>query len=157
MAHPRHELSFGEHYAVLNLDWMSILIDGIKDTAVGQEFIANCTRWNNAVHKKDPRPLTIFTSLSFSNSSYPELAKNSPFARLLQGYGSFVKESSGVQISSNFTTDEKDIVLQKTRWYAGASNSLEQILKAQSIDTVIIVCIHRVFEYVIDKFRYSPD
>jgi nicotinamidase-related amidase len=53
-----------------------------------------------------------------------------------------VEGSAGVQIASNFTVDERDIVLQKTRWYAGAGNSLEQILKAQNIDTVIIVCSH---------------
>jgi hypothetical protein len=145
MARARHSaegnLSFGQHYAVLNLDWMSLLIDGIKDTAVGQEFIKNCSRWNDAVHQKDPRPLTIFTSLSFCDPAQPELAKDSPFARLLQGYGSFDKRSQGVQIDSNFMVDEKDVILQKTRWYAGAGNSLEQILRAQQIDTVIIVCI----------------
>ncbi|KIX05968.1 uncharacterized protein Z518_03942 [Rhinocladiella mackenziei CBS 650.93] len=46
-------LSFGRHYAVLNLDLMSLLIDGIRDTAAGQAFISNCIRWNDAVHQKD--------------------------------------------------------------------------------------------------------
>jgi nicotinamidase-related amidase len=136
-------LRFGQHYAVLNLDWMTLLIDGIKDQPVGQEFIKNCSLWNEAVHQKDPRPLTIFTSLFFSNSAQPELDRESPFGRLLQGYTSFEKGSSGVQIDSNFLVDEKDIILQKTRWYAGSGNSLEQILRAQKIDTVIIVCIRR--------------
>jgi len=131
-------LSFGKCYAVLNLDWMSLLIDDIKDTAVGQEFITSCCRWNDAVHKKDPRPLTIFTSLFFSNPSQLELAKDAPLTRLLQGYGTFEMDSPEVQIDSHFAVDEKDIVLQKTRWYAGAGNSLEQILRAQNIDTVII-------------------
>ena len=141
--HPAEgHFSFGQHYAVLNLDWMSLLIDGIKDTAVGQEFIKNCSRWNNAVHQKDPRPLTIFTSLFFSNPAQTELAKDSPFARLIQAYGNFEKGSPGVKIDSTFVVDEQDVVLQKTRWYAGAGNSLEQILRAQNIDTVIIVCIH---------------
>jgi len=143
MARAEGHLSFGQHYAVLNLDWISFLIDGIKDTSVGQEFITNCVKWNDAVHQKDPRPLTIFTSLLFSNSSQPELAKGSPFTRLLQGYGTFETGSSGVQIDSNFMVDEKDIILQKTRWYAGAGNSLEQILRAQNINTVIIVRNHR--------------
>ncbi len=137
-------LNFGQHYAVLNLDWISLLLDSIKDTSVGQEFITNCVRWNNAVHQKDPRPLTIFTSLFFSNPSQPELGKGSPFSRLLQGYGTFETGSSGVQIDSNFMVDEKDIILQKTRWYAGAGNSLEQILRAQNINTVIIVRNYRL-------------
>jgi nicotinamidase-related amidase len=148
-------LIFGQRYAVLNLDWMSLLIDSVKDTTVGQEFITNCSRWNDAVHKKNPRPLTIFTSLFFSSSAQPELAKESPFTRLLQGYGTFEKGSSGVQIDSNFMVDEKDVILQKTRWYAGADNALEQILRAQNIDTVIIVCNHRPGCYWADGHRYS--
>lgn len=121
---------------------MSVLVDSIKGTTVGQEFIKNCSRWNDAVHQKHPRPLTIFTCLFFSSPAQPELAKDSPFTKLLQGYGSFGKGSPGVQIDPNFMVDEKDVILQKTRWYAGAGNSLEQILRAQSIDTVIIVRIH---------------
>lgn len=35
--------------------------------------------------------------------------------------------------------DEKDLVLQKTRWSASTGNALEQILKAQNITTLIIV------------------
>jgi nicotinamidase-related amidase len=155
MARAEGHLSFGQHYAVLNLDWISLLIDGIKDTNVGQEFITNCVRWNDAVHQKDPRPLTIFTSLWFSNPSQPELAKGSPFTRLLQGYGTFETGSSGVQIDSNFMVDEKDIILQKTRWYAGAGNSLEQILRAQNINTVIIVRNHRPGRFWADHCRYS--
>lgn len=134
-------LDFGQHYAVLNLDWMSILMDAIKDTPEGQAFISNCSRWNSAVHAKDPRPITIFTSLFFSNASQPELHKHerSPFTKLVRSYHTFESKSPGVQIDSRFLVDEKDIMLQKTRWYAGAGNALEQILKAQNIDTVIIV------------------
>ncbi|KAF4818653.1 hypothetical protein CGCTS75_v011858 [Colletotrichum tropicale] len=38
----------------------------------------------------------------------------------------------------NLDLHEKDIVLHKTRWYAGAGNALEQILKAQGINTVVV-------------------
>lgn len=139
---PAHEaLNFGQHFAVLNLDLMTILIDTVKDTDAGQAFIANCARWNDAVHQKDAQPLTIFTSLFFKNSLQPELASNSPFAKLISAFPPFVEGSPGVQIDSHFKVNEQDIVLQKTRWYAGADNSLEQILKAQGIDTVIIVGI----------------
>ncbi|KAF4540248.1 hypothetical protein BFW01_g8016 [Lasiodiplodia theobromae] len=130
-------LNFGKNYAVLNLDLMAVLIDAIKDTARGQAFISNCSRWNEAVHNRHLRPLTIFTTLFF-NHGEPELAKGAPFTRLAKAFGSFSAGSPGVQIASNFTVDEKDVVLQKTRWYAGAGNGLEQILEAQNIDTVVI-------------------
>lgn len=135
-------LDFGQHYAVLSLDWMSILIDTIENTPEGQAFIANCSRWNDAVHEKDPRPVIIFTSLFLSDPSQPELHqhKRAPFTRLVRNYHTFAKNTPEVKIDPRFLVDERDIVIQKTRWYAGAGNALEQILKSQNIDTVIIVC-----------------
>ena len=138
----RRGQSFGRNYAVLNLDLMSILIEAIEDTDQGKLFIANCTRWNNAVHQTEKRPLTIFTTLFFAHRTQPELVSDgdTPFVKLLDPMRPhFVKDSPAVQIDSRFLVDEHDIVLQKTRWYAGAGNSLEQILQAQKIDTVIIV------------------
>jgi nicotinamidase-related amidase len=117
---------------------MSLMIDGIKDTAAGKAFISNTSRWNDGVHQKGPQPLTIFMSFFFSNPSQPVVPLGAPFTKLLQAFGTFTKESPGVQIDSHFPVDEKDIVLQKTRWYACAGNSLEQILRAQDIDTVIV-------------------
>ncbi|KAH8427882.1 uncharacterized protein LDX57_005587 [Aspergillus melleus] len=130
--------SFGEHYAVLNLDWMSVLINAAQDTAEGQALISNCSVWNDAVHQKDPRPLTIFTTLAF-NRAQPEVQANAPFAQLIAPFGNFEVGSPEVQIDPRFKLDEKDVVLHKTRWSATMGNSLEQILKAQGIDTVIIV------------------
>jgi nicotinamidase-related amidase len=133
--------SFGCRYAVLNLDLMSILIDAAKGTAEGRTFISNCVRWNDAVHAKETRPLTIFTSL-FSHQSQLELAvnENAPFTKLVRNFNAtFEKGSRDVQIDPSFVVDEQDIVLQKTRWYAGMGNALEQILRAQNIDTVVIV------------------
>lgn len=130
--------TFGHRYAVLNLDLMTILVDAIKGTPAGDTFIANCRRWNDAVHQKDPRPVSIFTSLFFDHK-HLELKHDSPFEKLISGFGSFEVGSKEVQIAPEFQVDDKDIVLQKTRWYAGAGNALEQILKAQNIDTVIIV------------------
>ncbi|KAE9568806.1 hypothetical protein CGMCC3_g15083 [Colletotrichum fructicola] len=130
--------SFGKRFAILNLDLMAIMFDSIKKTDEGELFISNCVRWNEAVHQHHPRPLTIFTTLCFSNYSQPELARPSPFANLIDKFGDFVKGSPEVQIDKSLKLDEKDIVLHKTRWYAGAGNGLEQILKAQNISTVVI-------------------
>lgn len=131
-------LTFGKSYAVLNLDFMTILIDAIKDTTEGKAFISNCSLWNNAVHSKDPRPLVIFTTLFF-NPGELESVKDAPFSKLVRSFGPFAAGTPEVQIASQFTVDEKDVILQKTRWYAGAGNELEQLLKAQDIDTVILV------------------
>ncbi|KAK6504782.1 hypothetical protein TWF481_006721 [Arthrobotrys musiformis] len=119
---------------------MTILIDAIRDTTEGQTLISNCSRWNDAVHAKTPRPVTIFTTLFFSNKSQPELHKSdkAPFTKQVQQYGLFEAGSQDVQIHAGFVVDEHDIVLQKTRWYAGAGNALEQTLRAQNVDTVII-------------------
>ena len=130
--------TFGKRYAVLNLDFMSVLIDFVKDTAAGKDFISNCSRWIDAVHKKDPQPLTVFTTLYFSAGS-PQLSKDAPFTKLLEGFGSFEAGVPTVELWPEFSVEKKDVVLQKTRWYAGAGSSLEQILRAQNIDTVIIV------------------
>ncbi|KAH8812156.1 cysteine hydrolase family protein [Xylogone sp. PMI_703] len=130
-------MSFGDNYAVLNLDWMSVLVNAVKDTTEGRAFIENCSKWNDAVHQKSPRPLTIFSALSF-NPGQPELQRGSPFANLIASFGEFTIGSPEVQIDSRFKVDEHDIVLQKTRWSATMGNALEQILKAQDIKTVII-------------------
>jgi nicotinamidase-related amidase len=133
-------LSFGSNYAILNLDWMTILINAVEDTPEGQAMIANCTKWNDAVHLKTPRPLTIFSTLSFSPNQY-EVALDSPFTRLIAPLGDFKDGSPEVQICDVFKTDEKDLILRKTRWSATTGSALEQILKAQNIKTVVIVCI----------------
>ncbi|PHH90641.1 hypothetical protein CDD83_3046 [Cordyceps sp. RAO-2017] len=135
--HSAGGVSFGNNYAILNLDLMTILVDTAKGTAAGDTFIHNFSRWNETVHRKEPRPLTIFTSLSLS-SGEPELARDAPFTKLVHSFGSFEAGSKDVGLSPSLLLDENDIVLQKTRWYAGAGNSLEQILRAQKVDTVII-------------------
>ncbi|KAJ6014094.1 hypothetical protein N7540_008685 [Penicillium herquei] len=128
---------FGQHFAVLNLDWMSILMNAVQDTDEGKTMIQSCTRWNDAVHQQQPRPLTIFSALAF-NRGKPEVDANTPFGQLIAPFGDFEIGSADVQIDPRFTIDEEDMILHKTRWSATTGNSLEQILKAQGIDTVII-------------------
>lgn len=82
---------------------MAILIDAVKDTSEGQASISNCSRWNDAVHRMHPRPLTTFMSLFFNGSGEPELAKGALFTKLLAGVGSFPPDSPGVQMASSFS------------------------------------------------------
>lgn len=48
--------------------------------------------------------------------------------------------SPETELYSAFTVDKKagDVVLQKTRYYAGAGKALKLILSTQQIDTVIL-------------------
>ncbi|KAJ5092546.1 cysteine hydrolase family protein [Penicillium alfredii] len=137
MGSTQEPVNFGQHYAILNLDWICLLINAIEETPEGKSMIASCSIWNDAVHSKSKRPLTIFTTLAF-NRGQLELEANKPFARLIAPFGSFEDGSPGVKIDSRFMVDEKDVVLRKTRWSATTGNNLEQILKAQGIDTVVI-------------------
>ncbi|KAH6604504.1 hypothetical protein Trco_006211 [Trichoderma cornu-damae] len=130
--------SFGKRYAVLNLDFMNILFDIAKGAPEGQRFVSNCSRWVDAVHKRDPRPLTVFTTLYFTNPSRAELPREAPFTKLVNGFATFDEHSPAVKIPSCLNVDDKDTVLQKIRWYGGAGNDLEEILRKNNIDTIII-------------------
>lgn len=116
-------LSFGKNYAVLNLDWMMLLIDVVRETKEGPLFIANCRRWIDAVHALNPRPMVIFSSFHFSCGE-PDLASNGPFTKLITGCGSFTTGSSAVQIAPDFNVEEGDVFLQKMRWYTGATECI---------------------------------
>jgi nicotinamidase-related amidase len=132
------QFSFGCHYAVLNLDFINAGISSLEDTTSGQTLFANTARWIDAVHAQNPPPLSIFTRVYFANSHKPEINPKSPFAQILAGLGTASSELT--QIYPAFHVDEKagDVVLQHVRYYAGAGNSLEEILHAQQIDTVIL-------------------
>lgn len=134
-----NSLSFGEHYAILNIDWMSVLINAVEETPEGKALFSSLTRWNNAIHRRVNQPLTIFTTLAFSRGQ-PEVETNKPFSRLIASFGSFEEGSPNTAIDPRFMIDKNDILLQKTRWSVTTGSNLEQILKAQGIDTVIIVC-----------------
>jgi nicotinamidase-related amidase len=131
MTSSEDSVTFGQHYAILNLDWMSVLINAIEETAEGKATIASLSRWNDAVHQKANRPLTIFTTLAFSRGQ-PEVEADKPFSRLIASFGSFEDVSRNTAIDERFKIE--------TRWSATTGSNLEQILKAQGIDTVVIVC-----------------
>jgi hypothetical protein len=153
-------LSFGEHYAVLNLDLIEALVSSVNMTRGGKSFIDNTATWINAVHQQTPPPLSIFTRLFYSNAQQPEIGPNTPFRVNTAALGNITETSPSTQLYSAFTPlPDFDVVLQKTRYYAGAGNSLEEILSSQGIDTVIMVCfLNAIFLTTADlhyKVRYS--
>jgi len=133
-------LSFGQHYAVLNLDLINGLVGSINSTAAGQSFINNTATWINAVHAQQPPPLSIFTRIYFSNRQRPEIGVPfSPFSQTVAGLGNVTEaDAVGALYPAFEVLEDWDVVMPKTRYYAGAGNALEEILRAQQIDTVIL-------------------
>jgi hypothetical protein len=153
-------LSFGQHYAVLNLDLIEGLVSTVNMTAGGKSFINNTVTWINAVHQQTPPPLSIWTRLFYSNAQEPEIGPNTPFRVVTAALGNITETSPSTQLYSAFTPLAGfDVVLQKTRYYAGSGNSLEEILSSQGIDTVIMVCFpNSIFLTTVDldyKVWYS--
>lgn len=131
-------LSFGQNYAVLNLDLINGLVAPLASDPAGKAFIDNTASWIDAVHAQDPPPLSIFTRIYFSNARKPEVKPGSGFETASAPLTTI--NATATQLYPDFHVDEAagDIVLQKTRYYAGTGNPLEEILRAQSIDTVIL-------------------
>ena len=131
-------ISFGQHYAVLNLDLINGLVAPLASSPAGSTFVKNTAAWIDAVHAQSPPPLSIFTRIYFSNARKPEVKPGSGFATVSAPLTT--ANATATQVYPAFHVDEAagDVVLQKTRYYAGTGNALEEILRAQGIDTVIL-------------------
>lgn len=131
--------SFGNHYAVLNLDLINGIVGSVNNTAAGAAFINSTATWIAAVHAQHPPPLTFFTRIYFSNAYKPEIGPTTPFAAAVAALGNATADSPQSQLYPAFVPAGGDVVLQKARYYGGAGNALEEILASQLIDTVILV------------------
>ncbi|KAJ5720371.1 cysteine hydrolase family protein [Penicillium malachiteum] len=133
-------LSFGSHYAVLNLDLITALVGSINTTTKGQAFIKSTGKWINAVHRQNPPPISIFSRIYFSTSLMPEVSLSAPFYQDVAEVGNLTESDELSQLYPAFKPlPNYDVVLQKTRYYAGTDNTLVQILRNQKIDTVVLV------------------
>jgi len=133
--------SFGSHYAVLNLDMITGIVGYVENTAAGKAWINSCALWINATHAQNPPPLSIFTRVYFANTRKPEIGPQTPFAAVAGVLGNATSSSPQSQLYPAFIElPDYDVDMQKTRYYAGAGNALEEILSSQLIDTVILVC-----------------
>lgn len=133
-----NNLTFGQHYAVLNLDLINGIVGSVTGTSQGQAFINNTQAWINAVHAQKPPPLSIFTRIYFANTRKPEIKPGGAFQMLTAALTT--ENATATKIYPAFTVDAAagDVTLVKTGYYAGTGNALENILSAQSIDTVIL-------------------
>lgn len=95
-----------------------------------------------SVHKQSPPPISIFSRLYFSTSLLPEISPDAPFMTDVASVGNLTESDPKSQLYPAFKPlPDYDVVLQKTRYFAGADNTLVQILQSQKIDTVILVCL----------------
>jgi len=108
-------LSFGKHYAVLNLDLINALVSGVAPSPAGAAFIANTATWIDAVHAQNPAPLSIFTRIYFSNSHKPEIGPSTPFAQVGGALGTASSNLTAVYPAFYVNDTAGDVVLQKTR------------------------------------------
>ncbi|QDS76959.1 hypothetical protein FKW77_005332 [Venturia effusa] len=129
--------SFGQHYAVLNLDLINGLVGSISSTPEGSAWINNTATWINAVHAQKPPPLSIFTRIYSINSRNVDIAGG--FTQTFAGLRPGTMNETATDLYPAFTPlRDYDVVLQKIRYYAGTANELELILSSQKIDTVVI-------------------
>ena len=131
-------LSFGQHYAVVNLDLVSVVVEPIANTSAGSAFINNMAHWINAVHSQEPPPLSIFTRVYFSNARKPEIVPGSGLSQITVNEGTINDTNTTLYPAFQPDIAAGDVVLEKTGTYAGAGNAFEQVLRAQKIDTVIL-------------------
>jgi hypothetical protein len=120
--------SFGSRYAILNLDLINGIVGSFNTTPAGQAFINSTSQWIDAVQTKSNssnayEPLTIYTRIYFSTPQRPELGLGVPFSNIAQGFGNITESSETGELYPAFAEKvlEADVVLQKTRFYAGES------------------------------------
>lgn len=135
------DLTFGHNYAVLNLDLINALVGSVASSPNGQRFISNTAKWIDFIDAQHPKPLSIFTRIYYSTARKPELGPQCakvPFAKAGGTLGT--KEDPNTEIYPAFKVNDAagDVVLQKTRYYAGFGNQLEEILSSNKIDTVVL-------------------
>jgi nicotinamidase-related amidase len=106
----------------------------------GQVWINSTANWISVVHQQTPPPLSIFTRIYFSNKYRPEISSSVPIFQAFSILGNVTESSLETQIYPAFAPlDDYDVVLVKTRYDATFGSSMLEILRAQGIDTVIVV------------------
>ncbi|KAL3496718.1 cysteine hydrolase family protein [Aspergillus germanicus] len=135
-------LSFGQNYAVLNLDLINGVVAPLANTTEGRKWINSTATWIDAVHKQSPPPLSIYTRIYYSSAAAPELSPSTPFYQVAAAFGNLTEQSPVSHIYPAFAPDDsedsRDVVLRKSRYYAGDGNSLEEILRTRGVEKVIL-------------------
>jgi nicotinamidase-related amidase len=133
-------LTLPQTTAFLHLDLLAILISTYASgNPQGESFITAEQTWLSTIHSLNPPPaVNAFTRLYFNNPTNPEIGPTTPFGAAVAPLLPLLETTPATQISPLFPVYVNDTVLVKTRYYAGAGNQLEIILKAQGITHVVL-------------------
>lgn len=114
-------------------------VDAVSPWNLHRTHNTNSTPWCS-VHAQSPPPLSIYTRIYYSNEMRPEISTDTPFLQAVASLGNATESDPETQLYPAFAPlDGWDVVLRKSRYYAGDGNSLEEILRGQKIRTVILV------------------
>lgn len=132
-----NNISFGENYAVLFLDYNQGIVDNVRSTCEGESFINSSRIWSDAVHDLNPRPLIMYSRLYLSDQRYE-------IAPLAYGFGSvvdgtnFTDGSNASQIIPEVQPNQTDYVFKKVRYGAFDYNDALLVLRSQNITSVVV-------------------
>jgi hypothetical protein len=132
--------------AFLQLDLINAEVDGAIGTgASGKKWAENVVTLVDCIHQQADPMLQIFTRLTFK-PGHPEVGPDSPIAPIASG---LFDASSATQLYAKLQANpdgfadgtSKDVLLPKTRYDATHGTLLLEILKAQGVDTVVLVSV----------------
>lgn len=133
-------ISFGENYAVLFLDYVTGIVQGVRNTCDGQAFLNSSRTWSQAVHNVTTnKPLIMYSRLYFQSDQRYEVANdlNYGFSQVA-GSTNFTLGSNASTIVPEVQPQQGDFIFQKIRYSAVDFNDALITLRSQNISTVVL-------------------
>ncbi|PWY98315.1 Isochorismatase hydrolase [Testicularia cyperi] len=133
------DISFGSNTAVLFLDYVAGIVQGVRGTCDGDAFLNASATWSEAVHQADPKPLIMYSRLYFYSDEKYEVATGLPygFSQVVSG-GNFTQGSNASEIVPEVEPQQGDFVFQKIRYSAIDFNDALLVLRSQNITDVVL-------------------
>jgi nicotinamidase-related amidase len=137
--------------AVLVMDFQSTIVE-----MMGPAATAVLDRAAAVVNAARAGGLPVVYVVVGFRRGYPEMStRNASFERIVQS-GRFVTDTPGSDVHSALTPEPADVVIVKHRVSAFAGTDLDMILRAKSIDTLILLGIS-TSGVVLSTVRHAAD
>jgi len=121
--------------ALLLMDFQGFLLDNFLAPEAAADVVDNASTLLNA--SRAVNMLTIHITVAF-RTGYPEISsRNSLFSQLKES-GLVAPDSDGVKIHKNLTPRASEPIVAKHRIGAFTGTDLEQLLRAQRIETLVL-------------------